>query len=150
MNTECTPKQMEFHDLGRRAVIGKYDGGEMSSDGGGLLLREVDERTHILKRLAGCFVDYRDKELIEHTVDSLIRQRVYGIALGYEDLIDYDALRHDILMALLSEKRDPRGGDRVRPVLMKPDPNFPDLKPLPFADRYDSWVLSIGIENEMH
>lgn len=114
MKTECTPKQMEFHDLGRRDVIGKFDGGEISSDGGGLLLREVEKRRHILKRLAGCFVDYRDKELIEHTVDSLIRQRVYGIALGYEDLNDHDALRFDILMGLLSEKRDPTGGDRVR------------------------------------
>ena len=114
MNTECTPKQIEFHDLGRRDVIGRFDGGEMSSDGGGLLLREVENRTHILQRLAGCFIDYRDKELIEHTVDSLIRQRVYGMALGDEDLNDHETLRYDILMGLLSEKRDPTGGDRVR------------------------------------
>ena len=86
----------------------------MSSDAGGLLLREVESRFQILKRLAKLFSDYRDKDRIEHTVGSLIRQRVYGIALGYEDLNDHDSLRHDVVMGLLSEKRDPSGKDRVR------------------------------------
>ena len=114
MNTECTPEQSEFHDLGRRDVVGKFDGGNISSDGGGLFLREVEKRTHILKRLSECFRDYRDPELIEHTVESLIKQRVLALALGYEDLNDHDALRHDALLALLAEKRDPTGADRVR------------------------------------
>jgi len=112
MKTECTPEQLEFHVLGRRKVVGKFDGGKISSDAGGLLLREVEKRCEILGRLAGCFQDYRDAELIEHTVESLIKQRVMGIALGYEDLNDHDSLRHDILMGLLSEKGDPEGGDR--------------------------------------
>jgi DDE family transposase len=115
METECTTEQMEFQQLGRRRVIGRFDGGKISSDAGGVLLREVESRLHILKRLArDCFRDYRDEERIEHTVESLIRQRVYGIALGYEDLNDHDRLRHDVVMGLLSEKRDPSGKDRVR------------------------------------
>ncbi len=114
MKTECTPEQMEYHGLGRREVIGKFDGGKISSDGGGLLLREVEKRTHILKRLSACFRDHRDAELIEHPVEALIKQRVYGIALGYEDLNDHDALRHDVLLALLSDKKDPTGEERLR------------------------------------
>ncbi len=112
METECTSDQLEFHALGRRKVIGRFDGGKISSDAGGLLLRELEKRCDILGRLGGCFHDYRDKDLIEHTVDSLIRQRVMAIALGYKDLNDHDSLRHDILMGLLSEKSDPTGGDR--------------------------------------
>jgi hypothetical protein len=105
---------MEFQQLRRRAVIGRFDGGKISSDAGGVLLREVERRTQILRRLAGCFRDYRDEERIEHSVESLICQRVYGIALGYEDLNDHDSLRHDVVMGLLSEKQDPSGSDRVR------------------------------------
>ena len=60
MKTECTAGQLEFHGLGRRVVVGEFDGGKISSDSGGLLLREVEQRTHILKRLAGCFVDHRN------------------------------------------------------------------------------------------
>jgi len=114
MKTECTTEQMEFHHLGRRAVIGRFDGGKISSDAGGVLLREVEKGTHILERLAGCFRDYRNEDRIEHPVGSLIRQRVYGMALGYEDLNDHDSLRHDVMMGLLSEKQDPSGRDRVR------------------------------------
>jgi hypothetical protein len=80
-----------------------------------VLLREVERRVHIPKRLSGeCFRDYRDADRIEHTVESLIGQRVYGIALGYEDLNDHDSLRHDVVMGVLSEKRDRSGSDRVR------------------------------------
>ena len=79
-----------------------------------MILREVEKRTGILNRLAGCFRDYRNEERIEHTVGSLIRQRVYGIALGYEDLNDHDSLRHDVVMGLLSEKQQPSGTDRLR------------------------------------
>ncbi len=114
METECTAGQLEFHGLGRRAVVGQFDGGKISSDSGGLLLREVEQRTHILKRLAACFVDYRDPDQIEHTVESLIKQRVMGLALGYEDLNDHDSLRHDPLLALLSDKQDLSGKTRKR------------------------------------
>ena len=114
MNTECTTAQLEFHGLGRHLVMGQFDGGKISSDSGGLLLREVEQRTHILQRLAGCFVDHRDQDQIEHSIESLIKQRVMGLALGYEDLNDHDDLRHDPLLALLSEVADLSGKTRQR------------------------------------
>lgn len=114
MNTECISKQLEFPGLGRRTVVGQFDGGKISSDSGGVLLREVEQRTHMLKRLAGCFVDHRDASQIEHAVESLIKQRVMGLALGYEDLNDHDTLRHDPLLALLSDHPDVAGQRRKR------------------------------------
>jgi hypothetical protein len=114
MNTECSAERINFHGLGGRGVVGRFDGGRISSDGGCVLLREVEERTHLLKRLAGCFVDHRDPELIEHSVGSLVKQRVYGIALGYEDLNDHDTLRYDALLGLLADKEDPSGAGRRR------------------------------------
>lgn len=114
MKTKCTPEQLEFHGLGRRSVVGQFDGGKISSDGGGLLLREVEHRSHILKRLTGCFTDHRDAGQIEHALESLIKQRVMGLALGYEDLNDHDSLRQDPLLALLSDKPDVSGRTRKR------------------------------------
>ncbi|MCP4343096.1 MAG: IS1380 family transposase [Desulfobulbaceae bacterium] len=114
MKTECIPEQIEFHSLGRRNIVGQFDGGRITSDGGGILLREVESRTHILKRLSQCFHDYRNPELVEHTLESLIKQRVYGLALGYEDLNDHDELRQDALLALLCDKQDVTGSDRQR------------------------------------
>lgn len=112
--TECSGAQLEFHALGRRAVVGNFDGGAISSDGGGLLLGEVEAHTGILARLAAQFIDYRDPELIEHSVRELLAQRVYGLALGYEDLNDHDRLRLEPLLAVLVGKLDPSGQDRVR------------------------------------
>ena len=83
MNTECSTEPLEFHALGRRTVVGRFDGGEISSDGGGLLLREVEQRTQILRRLSQCFIDHRHPTRIEHSVESLVKQRVLEIALGY-------------------------------------------------------------------
>lgn len=114
MNTGCTAEQLEFQGLGRRAVVGDFDGGKISSDSGGLLLREVERRTHILKRLAECFVDHRDAKQIEHSVEALIKQRVMSLALGYEDLNDHDTLRHDPLLAVLSDTPDVSGQTRKR------------------------------------
>jgi Transposase DDE domain group 1 len=114
METQCIQEQMAFQQLGRREVIGRFDGGRISSDAGGLLLREVEKRFGILKRFSSCFRDYRDPQRTEHSVGSLIGQRVYGIALGYEDLNDHDSLRHDVVMGLLCEKPDPSGSERVR------------------------------------
>src|SRR5499426_4622498 len=114
MEAQCIQEQMAFQQLGRRGVIGRFDGGQISSDAGGLLLREVEKRFGILERFSGCFRDYRDPQRIEHSVETLIGQRVYGMALGYENLNDHDSLRHDVMMGLLSEKRDPSGKDRVR------------------------------------
>jgi hypothetical protein len=114
METQCIQEQMAFQQLGQRDVIGRFDGGKISSDAGGLVLREVEKHCGIVKRLSGCFRDYRDPQRIEHSVESLIGQRVYGIALGYEDLNDHDSLRHDVVMGLLCDKDDPSGNDRAR------------------------------------
>ncbi|MEN7974092.1 MAG: IS1380 family transposase [Verrucomicrobiota bacterium] len=105
---------MEFQGLGRREVVTKFDGGQISSDGGSLLLREVEQKTGIIRRLSEYFIDQRDPEAIEHRVEELLAQRIYGIALGYEDLNDHDRLRQDHLLAILVGKSDPTGQNRVR------------------------------------
>jgi Transposase DDE domain group 1 len=115
MQTECNSRQLEFQGVGRRGVVGKFDGGNITSEAGGLLLREVDDRLKISKRCAGCFTDYRNAKSIEHEVEALVRQRIYGIALGYEDLNDHDDLRSDPLLAVLCGKEDPTGSKRKDP-----------------------------------
>jgi len=114
MQTECTQQTFEFQGLGRREVVAHFDGGPITSDAGGLLLREVEEHTGIVRQLARCFTDHRDEEAIEHPVEQLLRQRIFGLALGYEDLNDHDDLRHDPLLATLVGKQDPTGNDRLR------------------------------------
>jgi Transposase DDE domain group 1 len=115
MNTQCTHDDLFFEPLPNRQVVARFDGGIITSDGGGLLLAEVERRTGILQRLAQCFTDHRDPELIEHTTLQLLSQRVYALALGYEDLNDHDTLRTDPLLATLVGKTDPTGQDRWRP-----------------------------------
>ncbi len=86
---------MELHGRGKRKVLNKFDGGRISSDGGSILLREVELRTHTLKRLSQCFTNYRNPELVEHALESLIKQRVFGVDRVYEDLNDHEKLRQD-------------------------------------------------------
>jgi len=107
MTPECTQVVFGFHPLKQREIRAQFDGGAITSDGGGLLLREVEKRTGILHQFAACFTDHRDAERIEHTVEELVAQRVYGLALGYEDLNDHEELRKDPLLAVLVEKSDP-------------------------------------------
>lgn len=114
MTTECNTANFEFPALGGRRVTARFDGGTITSDAGGLLLREVEARTGILRNFAACFDDHRNPELVEHTAYELIAQRVYGLALGYEDLNDHDTLRQDPLLAVLVGKADPTGQDRRR------------------------------------
>jgi hypothetical protein len=95
-------------------VVARFDGGQITTEAGALLLRPVEQRTGILRQFAACFRDYRRADLVEHSVGELVRQRVYGIALGYEDLNDHDRLRQDPLLALLSGKRDVEGEHRRR------------------------------------
>jgi hypothetical protein len=94
-------------------VVARFDGGDVTSDGGALLLRELDERLGITRSFAACFADHRDQDLIEHSVEELIRQRVFALALGYEDLNDHDELRHDPMMAVVVGKVDPKGEGRT-------------------------------------
>jgi hypothetical protein len=105
--TECTVEQLSFQAVGKRQIVARFDGGQLSSDGGGLLLRKVERQTGLLARFATCFRDYRNPLLVEHSLRSLISQRVMGLALGYEDLNDHDQLRHDPLIATLVDKADP-------------------------------------------
>jgi len=114
MTTDCNTQEFTFQGLGSRLVTARFNGGAITSDAGGLLLREVEAKTGILRRFAACFTDHRDPERVEHTVGELIAQRVFALALGYEDLNDHDALRHDPLLAILVGKADPTGQDRRR------------------------------------
>jgi len=114
MTTQCNQESFQFHPLDQRQIVGQFDGGAITSDAGGLLLREVEKRTGIIARFAACFRDYRKKQQVEHTVRELVAQRVYALALGYEDLNDHEQLRQDPLLAILAEKADPTGESRVR------------------------------------
>ena len=99
MPTECSNEVFQFPDVEKKAVVAGFDGGKITSDAGILLLGQADRVIGMTKRLAGCFTDTRDVRFIEHTVTTLVRQRVFGIALGYEDLNDHDELRHDPVLA---------------------------------------------------
>ena len=104
MQTECSSDLFGFAPVEKRAVVASFAGGAITSDAGGLLLKQTDGAIGLLDRLAGCFVDHRRGDLIEHDVRTLVGQRVFGLALGYEDLNDHDQLRHDPLMAVLAGK----------------------------------------------
>lgn len=112
MTTPCTPHKLELEPLGRRRVDIDFSAGNVSSDGGGILLAEADRRLGLSERLAGCFTDFRNADLVEHSVGELLRQRIFGLALGYEDLNDHDALSRDPLFAMLVGKTDPTGQAR--------------------------------------
>jgi Transposase DDE domain group 1 len=104
MQTECSADLFGFTPVEGRKVVAGFDGGQMTSDAGAMLLGATNKQIRLIERFAGCFTDYRVADLIEHTVPSLVGQRVFGIALGYEDLIDHDQLRHDPVMAVLGGK----------------------------------------------
>jgi len=109
--TQCIQTEIQFEGHFSRAVVARFDGGTMTSDGGALLLRRTERRLHLLPRLAACFRDERDSRYISHSVPELLAQRVYGLALGYEDLSDHDQLRQDPLLAVLSGK--PQAGEKA-------------------------------------
>ena len=108
------PPPTEPQKLGGRELVWRFDGGDITSDGGVLLLKKLEERTGIVRRFSGCFEDYRCPDRIEHPLLDLITQRVFGLALGYEDLNDHDQLRRDPMLALALNKDDPRGQQRRR------------------------------------
>jgi len=111
MQTECSADLFGFARVDGRAVVAAFDGGKMSSDAGALLLGAADRAIGLIERFAGCFRDHRLPELIEHTVPTLVGQRVFGVALGYEDLVDHDELRYDPVMAILAGKLEARRSD---------------------------------------
>ena len=106
--TECNEDRFEFTSVqGTREIVAEFSGGTISSDGGGLLLQETDSKMNLLKRFSQCFVDGRNQDLIEHSVEQMIRQRVFALALGYEDLNDHEQLRQDPLLAVMAGKAQP-------------------------------------------
>ena len=112
--TECNHQGLFFPEITSRTVSVDFKAGDVSSDGGGVLLARLDRSYGFVQRFAACFTDHRDSELIEHTLVEWLRQRIYGLALGYEDLNDHDQLCRDPLLASLCGKADPLGQDRQR------------------------------------
>src|SRR5271166_4699234 len=104
--TECNQSSFGFEASGRREVVARFDGGTISSDGGALLLRQTDKRLNLLPRLAACFLDGRNQDQVEHTILEMISQRIYGLALGYEDLNDHEQLRKDPVFGVLAGKEE--------------------------------------------
>ena len=100
--------------LGGRELVWRFDGGDITSDGGALVLKKLEERTSMVRRFAACFTDYRKADQIEHPLLDLITQRVFGLALGYEDLNDHDDLRRDPMLAVALGKDDVKGEQRRR------------------------------------
>jgi Transposase DDE domain group 1 len=111
MPTECSAMLFEFAPVEGRGVVAAFDGGAITSDAGALLLGQVDRAIRLSERFAACFSDARMPELVEHQLDTMVMQRVFGIALGYEDLNDHDGLRCDPVMAVLAGKLQARRAD---------------------------------------
>src|ERR1700752_3287444 len=129
MPTECSRDLFGFISVEGRAVVAAFDGGAITSDAGALLLGATDRAIGMMARFARCFRDHRRPDLIEHEVVTLVRQRVFGIALGYEDLNDHDELRHDPIMAVLAGKLEARRED-CAPVAGKSTLNRLELSKL--------------------
>src|ERR1700676_5009389 len=100
--TECSQFSLGFEAVGSREIVARFDGGTISSDGGAFLLRQTDRRLNLLPRLAECFLDGRNQNLVDHSILGMLAQRIYGLALGYEDLNDHEQLRHDPVFGILA------------------------------------------------
>src|SRR5919202_5523841 len=111
MHTECSPNLFAFAPVQSRAVVAAFDGGAITSDAGALLLGATDRVIRLIERVAACFQDARSPAHIEHTITTLVGQRIFALALGYEDLIDHDQLRHDPILAVLTGKLQARRSD---------------------------------------
>jgi hypothetical protein len=134
MRTECNPALFEFASAAGRQVVAAFDGGAVTSDAGALLLGATDEAIGLIDRFAACFNDARTPELVEHSVRTQLMQRVFGIALGYEDLVDHDELRRDPVLATLAGKLAARRSD-CSPLAGKSTLNRLELSK-PEATRY--------------
>jgi hypothetical protein len=111
MPTECSRELFGYEVVEGRQVVAAFDGGQVTSDAGGLLLGAANRALGLVRRLAGCFTDGRAPALVEHAVETMLMQRICGIALGYEDLVDHDQLRHDPVLATLAGKLEARRKD---------------------------------------
>ncbi len=120
MRTACYQESFGFQTLGGREVVGRFDGGAITSDGGGLVLRQVDRRLRLLERFAACFRDHRNPDATEFTARELVTQRVMALALGYEDLNDHDELRFDPLLAVLADSTpETAAGERYKRIAVE-------------------------------
>lgn len=104
--TECNQSSFGFEGCGKREIVARFDGGTISSDGGAFLLRQTDQRLNLLPRLAKCFLDGRNQKLVEHTIEEMLAQRIYGLALGYEDINDHEQLRNDPVFGILAGRAE--------------------------------------------
>ena len=104
--TECNQSGFGFEAFGSREIVARFDGGTISSDGGALLLRQTDKRLNLLPRLAECFLDGRCRDRVEHSIAEMLAQRIYGLALGYEDVNDHEQLRKDPLFGVLAGREE--------------------------------------------
>src|SRR5713101_5848245 len=137
--TECNQSAFPFEAHFSRQVVGQFDGAQMSTEGGALLLREADRKIGLLKRVARCFTDARDPERVEHGLSEMLAQRIYGLALGYEDLNDHEELRRDPLLAVVAGKRE-----MDEPLAGKSTLNRLELTPAgsPLQERYHKITYS--------
>lgn len=113
--TECISSSLTsaliFDTIDRRPIVAEFNGGDISSEGGLLLIQQIDQHYGISQRIAGCFTDHRDPSRVDHTIEEMVAQRLYGIVQGYEDLNDHDQLRHDPMLAIAVRKLEShRGG----------------------------------------
>ena len=99
MPTDCSSGQLEFEAFDGRRVVADFEGGAITSDAGALLLRHTDRAINLFERVAGCFIDQRHPLYLVHGLRTLVGQRIAGIALGYEDVVDHDELRFDPVLA---------------------------------------------------
>ncbi len=104
--TECIQSSFGFEACGKREIVARFDGGTISSDGGAFLLRQTDQRLNLLPRLAQCFLDGRNQEQVEHSILEMLSQRIYGLALGYEDINDHEQLRADPVFGILAGREE--------------------------------------------
>ncbi len=136
MQTECTPKLFEFEAVERRSVVAGFDGGNITSNAGALLLGQVDQGLGLVRRFADCFIDRRDARYVEHQVETLVGQRIFGLALGYEDLNDHDELRKDPTFAVLAGKLSPVLRTDCEPLAGKSTLNRLEHTPRRHASKY--------------
>jgi hypothetical protein len=150
--TECNQSSFGFKALGGREIVARFDGGTISSDGGAFLLRETDRRLKLIPRLAECFLDGRNQALVEHSIDEMLAQRVFGLGLGYEDLNDHEQLRTDPVFGILAGKQNlaqPLAGkstlNRLELGTAKPD----RYKKIAFRqEAVDELLVSVFIESQ--
>jgi hypothetical protein len=152
--TECNQSSFEFADSGKREIVARFDGGTISTDGGAFLLRQTDQQLKLLPRLAECFLDGRNQSMVEHSILEMLSQRIYGLALGYEDLNDHEQLRNDPVFGVLAGRVD-----LERPLAGKSTLNRMELG-AGTSDRYkkitfwkagiDELLVKIFLESHQH